>query len=94
MAKEQERYQRKGFGFVFAILQACLFLWGVPALAHLYLPTILEYKEMLGLSYILTYKSQNNLNQVVITREKKLKLICWLIFYLGGSLAQLNVLGD
>jgi hypothetical protein len=37
---------------LFASLLFCLFFGGIPALGHRYWPTVLEYKEALGLSYV------------------------------------------
>lgn len=75
ITKEARRYERKGFGLVFAALQAIAFFCGVPYLARQYWPAVLEWKESYELSYTSFFLMWS------LTQHNLVHLICHLGYY-------------
>ena len=53
MGKEQIRYERKGFGLLFAAVVALTFFNGIPYLANLYWAPLMQWRISMGLDYTL-----------------------------------------
>ena len=50
--KEKIRYQRKGYGIVFACLLTFLYFWGVPEFGRRFWPSILNFLNEYNITYI------------------------------------------